>query len=1363
MSCVSKKIAKKDILEGLNVTAEEMQLLEAILDKEYEQKKELSKELGSTNEVLMQYAEELVDKAPSNKNNVWNALNGEITVKYRGAKRVTYKIKDIVVDSELNTTIQTEEGLKFKFRQGQDRSLSFGANNYVEVEGLKDITNNYMEPKTEARVVEEFLYGNREDIRKGAKLGKKFWNKFKELDVQLHKDVTKTVEMLDTINELDGNITDAEHMEHLRGLLGSMNPKFFRNMKVYLMEKAAETGGVVTANKIGVMVSKTRSIAGNSMTAAEVYAHEIMHAYTMFAIEAAKNGDVEARKILRQLQSTMDVMRANTKWQDLLGKPEDEANDAEVKNAKEMYEYIFNSKNAEDEFLAHVSTNRIVKELASKISLKEVREDKTVLDKVVSMVKEIIKYMKGEFAFNKANKSVYEATVALAGLFAEYNNRNEQRVADNQSMVARLADVFNEVEDTVANKMRDVTKKYFPEVKRLGDMPKEAKGKAVWFARAFGAIVTSKDYRRVLSSYLDQLNLLNASGTIASILRDFTERDELEKAIDWLQLSADKIDQSKMNVITTVEDNLKKAFSRKLDNDEEVALTRVMLDTDMQSVYKEYTEAKLVEILENEKKLDQELGKAKKDLEKLDRDNYNWHVNQASGLGYFMVTGKAHIAQNMNAYSIARGYGSRHRKRGYKNKPGDLERAIDKVATLTALKYTDIGSKEIVAKLVRDEKNGVDYMMNTAQFLREEAARTVFNGSEALMIKGYTKELFDNTTSVEIARIADKKEMENRGYKLVAELENHSLVSSTEKYGVYRSEHFGRADWHRSATRLTKMHTKGTDLKDVWYGETGTYNDKQYRVNKISIDNKRQELMDKMEEGEVNLEELEYGLAALTDEYGDVVGYRYMMDKKLKEELLKQDKTATKVLGHTRGNILDKDRTAKHNVKVLDLIKEDADENYIPGEVTGKNGAVYVLISENSPDEEIQDLWRVLPKEFKREALRNAEKGLAVRKDMLHTYFGYREVSFADFPGLEKVMPQMLKNAIKIAETIWMEFIKIVKIDILIKMPFVIVGNVLSNIVYALTTGSSPSEILTMYRESVRDVRDYLVKHREMVKLEELVNAGINVEANKSRIKGIKHQLEVSPIHELYELGVYQAIVEDVSKEELSSQNKLKRKFKEYMESKPKIVKDGLNWLYLTEETQYYKFMTEALQMSDLVARDIENRKMKKVAESVVSGKRQLPIWYMEYVDELLKEKPELISIIGKDRLDDPRRKMTNEEKRLFMEVSADYRKNQVLTNFVNYNKVSGPSEEYLNKMGFVMFTKYAKRIQRVIAETGLKYPIRSLLVLFTDSYVWDMETIQDQSIFTRSWYNVQPQYPWERVMEVMTPALVQMPKNLGI
>jgi hypothetical protein len=227
----------------------------------------------------------------------------------------------------------------------------------------------------------------------------------------------------------------------------------------------------------------------------------------------------------------------------------------------------------------------------------------------------------------------------------------------------------------------------------------------------------------------------------------------------------------------------------------------------------------------------------------------------------------------------------------------------------------------------------------------------------------------------------------------------------------------------------------------------------------------------------------------------------------------------------------------------------------------------------------------------------------------------------------------------------------------------------------------------------------YLDKQRELERLRLDKMMG-DVKVQK-KIDMLQVELSMNPVHDLMEAGMYQAIVEDLSKQDYKSSNKLARKLNEITESVPEFIKDGVNWLYLNENTSYFKLMTQATQYSDFVARATEY--------------------------QLLKEKG----------------------------VDKETALNSVLDAFVNYSKPASSFEEYLNNMGLFMFTKYMKRIQRAVRTSFRDKPANVLLSILGQEAFFEVDDIQDQNVFTRSYANYD-QEMFDHFERMYTPSALQ-------
>ncbi len=123
----------------------------------------------------------------------------------------------------------------------------------------------------------------------------------------------------------------------------------------------------------------------------------------------------------------------------------------------------------------------------------------------------------------------------------------------------------------------------------------------------------------------------------------------------------------------------------------------------------------------------------------------------------------------------------------------------------------------------------------------------------------------------------------------------------------------------------------------------------------------------------------------------------------------------------------------------------------------------------------------------------------------------------------------------------------------------------------------------------------------------------------------------------------------------------------------------------------------------------------------------------------------------------------------IFLRIAKQSRHTHLLEAFINYNLPNGKGEEYLNRIGVLMFTKYLKRIQRVIADAGTKHPIRTTLLAVT-SFFMDVDKIQDQSLLTKAvddnhfgFMGIVPLYsPLDNFLNVVQPALVKLVGDIG-
>ena len=1188
----------------------------------------------------------------------------------------------------------------------------------------------------------EIEFGNTADSKKSD------WKSTDAIREDIYGSVESMKGLLKELHDLGATKASDEHYAELEDLFDKMDTSFFEKMTLHVKTDAAKADGIITGKTIKIHTSKVANLLRTGMSEAEVYAHETVHGMLMFAF---RSKDAYAMKLKSYLQATMYKALSSTKWEDFA--PED-ATAEELKEAKALYEYIFNSKNAPEEFMTHTLTNPKVMEVMRTIKIGDKKAATTIWGRVKELFAQLMHILAGDFQFKNREGNVYEITKDLAFELAALNNRALNKRNSKIKLPMRIWDNLQTLNVKSSEALGEFWDKHVDN-KEYGPPPLELKAKAIWMSKMIVKMVTNVDYRKAFELILHGYGM-NARGDIQTIFRDFFTQDSLAQDVDMLALATDTIDTAKNTLVSGIVESIHAGFTRRLTKEEEGALTKVLIDTDMQSISKKFDRRTLAHILRNKDEVDRRLRRAIHALQKTDGTNYAWNVTQAKSLGYYMATGKGYITLNLNAQAIVTGGLTGN----FRSANHTARALVDEIATLTALQYTKDSDKEIVAKLMTKERNGVENILQTHAALVKESAKDVFGESKQNMIKGYSKEIFDDNINIRIAanNKATEEELAAEGYVKKHVLSTQKSISGAETMAVYISTTLEVNELYRTSMRFTAVKSRGTSISSGINEREDIDADAKYaliKANKRMLDDKRLDLANDIAAGKVKFEDIEYGMMPVTDENGSVTDYRYVMDKDNKEKLLGQSLMVSEILGKSFGSVFDKKESYKQNEKILDIIVDDMKQNYVDGESVGNNNKRYIFISAESTDSEVKDLYSRLPKLFKDAMNLNEPKGLAVREDLFHAYFGYRHISITNNKYIKMITPAVMLKIIKTAEFLWMEFIKITKVDILIKMPVVIVGNLISNFIYGVLTGTDPFTLADMYIKSARETSRYFKMHAELTELKIAKRTGNVRKLDLSKIPFLENSMKDSSIHELATLGIYQSIAEDLDTRDLESTNKIKKEVNAQLNKLPDIVKTGLETLYLTENTAYYKFMNNVLTKSDLVARDIENKKLKLIQEKQARGEMPLPKWFvMRDVDKIKGAKYTKTT-----------KRLTGQELKDFNILADAVRHNTVLESFVNYNKPSGRVEEYLNKMGFIMFTKYFKRIQKVTSSTAQKNPLNVAMLLLGESYFGDVDTIYDQTIFTKSLFTfglsgddwIPGTDPFTRIMEVMNPPLIQL------
>lgn len=1287
-----------------------------------------------------------------------------------GGPTVTGRLVNIAPKSNGVTVTFTDNGKSrsFNFASSTDsRSTDSKSGKHIVIPGFRRFLDNY-ETVQQKRTAFELIFGN-EGVNE--QLGEEYRN-----TDYIHGSLDHMKALLKKLHLLGGEKASQEELDSYLALLDKMKPDFFDKLKLYINEEAEKSDGMVSSKRIDININGAPRTKGNQQSEASIYMEEVLHSMTAAAIHS---NTPASRQLERQLDYLIELARKQLAWKDFL--PATSINSKEEEAyAKWLYNYIFTGKNAKYEFLAKAIAQPEVANALKNVKVVDKKDNRRFWERINDLLDMVINIFRGNFSLKNRSKNVQEALVNLAYDFGEINSKAARKLQDEGTFLTKVFDLVNNSDAELANMVNNIKDSALSGIKTkdLEKMPETLYEKVKFIAKYFTLALVNPVYTKAMGAVATSWGL-KPDSTVREIIGGMFATDSAQKVAEFLVMQSGYIDKQRNNQIDLVRKNILSEFINKVSKDEEEALTAIFADTDLAALAGKDSIAKdtalrqtsfdsktIRRLLTDDEFLDRLIQDSKRGLKELDEVHYNWHSNQAVGLGIYMATHRGTPEQNLNASNIARGIHSSHRKKPNKK----VVKGIDELSTLVAIKNSDKDQRTLVAELMKREVKGVQHVMDVVAGFTKNSEATVFkNGRTTNQIKGYTREVFDDSIAMEIAPLEDRERMEAQGYTYRGTLQARGGEVRNKPMALYVTDSLGRPERLRGTVRLNQIKAKGTTVTTAAFIDGEGFDNALVKEMALrDINNIQREAMErakKMEEGEYDFTDTPFGLMPVINDDGKVTDYRYMMDKETKKSLLKQDTRISEVMARSFGSILDKDLSAQHNTKALQFITQDMNENWEQG-TKGKDGLTdYTLVGPNVSDPEMRKLYYMLPKEFKDYVNRREDKTLAIRTDLKNIMFGYTQLSITDFPMLKKVTPQILIKLIKFIESMWVEMIKVVKTNILLKIPTILLSNAVSNFLYGVMRGYDPITLLKMHVDSYRDITNY---NKDIKRLQELENqqrqiaVGLNrdilsserkrtlsleLKRTQGELEALKLRIEKSPVHELVQLGLDQN-VEDVTNDSERDANRITGYIDEKLENAPELLRNGLDILFITKRTKYYKIANEFLEISDLMSRDIQNRLEQKQEEKQVNGQAVLPTWWVETKEKGYRTK----------------QRLTGEERQEFLRLAKQQRQYDLVEDFINYAKPSGQIEEYLNRVGILMFTKYVKRIQRIIMKTTGRAPVKGVVGALAFGWLGGLPSIHEQSFMVKDWYsdsigpgNVFPVYsPIENFMTFITPALLK-------
>ena len=614
-------------------------------------------------------------------------------------------------------------------------------------------------------------------------------------------------------------------------------------------------------------------------------------------------------------------------------------------------------------------------------------------------------------------------------------------------------------------------------------------------------------------------------------------------------------------------------------------------------------------------------------------------------------------------------------------------------------------------------------------------------------IKGYYRKVLNHDIETKIAKVSDEAALKEEGYVKVT-IDNQKQL---DVYGLalYKRKALVSRTRKGAAIQYFGMHATGVNIDTVNYNVTNTdttnKTDLSEKSSKLAsnLSKARHNIIQSMFKGTYSKETVdEYsagysftGVFEPTEDKGILQEFKITFTHKDYTTVFEQDNDIIRNLGMTNRNIELKqvgiDRNNKLVGYLFDVFKKKAENDSIfyderLGVYRDTDGNFYKPFDASSLNPEHLALFNKLPPQTRRfidacvqevNSYREA-KGMnknetdalpfLVREDWIPLIIGVENASLIDVGFINKYSNYTAKRIIVLAEQILKIIGSIAKVAIVVKNPQVLVANIISNFTLALARGENPVKVLKHYYKNTRDLNAYIKTKQQLAAIDLRLHSALEDKESLMLDKqNLRHLLVTNPLHEIMEAGMYTNVVEDIFPTDQSALGKTLKRFEKQIDKVPLTAKRIARNIFMTKNSIGYSILYKATQYSDFIARATD------------------------YQLELAR-KPKNIS-------------MTEYKKKLIRDVMERY---------VEYDKPQSKQIQYLNDLGFLMFTKYYKRIQRIIGATFIKHPVYATAYLASEAALTDTSDIFDSVFFLKNLGSL-VHSPIENIKTIITPPIL--------
>lgn len=1078
------------------------------------------------------------------------------------------------------------------------------------------------------------------------------------------------VEIFDNLASTGGKTNSAQFTGNLRNVISTVADQLYGALGSRVTQNANEnyTPGQVWNEAVatGKAPVSTEALSnGFVLTNQEAFAVEAIEAAVSESLASGFTSPVN-----REIRRTWQAAKQSLKPEDFHNGNWNQATQAEKRAAQQKWDYLFDVTNdsGESQHLSRFIAMAIGHEDTSNLLGFQMEDGEdsanTAFEQATAYFNQAVNTVSGMLTNTHQGQAANARAEALAKKLIQIELKNRDTTMN--ILTGGLDKVENAL-DTAAAK----SKQYLGKIVKVTGIDQSSNNALNAMGKVAG--LAARDQLGNLKETIKEFRDFNApntpEGSLASILTEATNADDVRALHESLLRSTKRIEQDRATLAAVTAKNLNEMFDNNgqdLTKEDRTAMTYSLLRTDLQSVL--HIEGMN---LNNLHKLVSNTGYRKQQINNLEKTisqyaNGNDKIIRAKALGFWMATGRNTLGRDLvlNAKAIATGAATHYSTVGIEPTLDEVN-AIDALASMYALSYTKTENRVRTAavmerELARGKDNGIKMLMATYANLIEDSANMLFVGNQLSRIKGYLPE--DTNPHHDLRAVesgsADEAALVNMGYQKVSPLSQDSLSKHSGRV-LYVTKENGYQRTVSGTFSLTGSQRKGSSLSGDRAVADRVRADELEQLRQASYaDVRGREALSHTAFDPTQIQDNHVVPVLSTD--GHIMDFRYMATHNTRDTFLDRNNDFADLVGRLAGQNIDKGDAPSQNAKILEALHEDSKANIL------KNPNAYFEIGPNAPTERGREIWAMMPYEARTKAtsLWGADR-MYIRNDLVNLTFGFRKYSLANIFDvdpeqrniaqgvaaglLEAAFGDKAKAYVIKGERGIQEFMQTYKDVIVIRNLKTQFSNIMSNTALLAAYGVNPVRMVKDIRTALVAGIDYRKQYSLLLKYQQQQRAGIGDFAQmESLINETQDRLNANPLAKFIQAGMMPTIVEDVQPDAdgYTYGSKIRQKFNEVSARLPASAVTAARWAVIDKGTAPHKFLSDAAQFSDFAAKYALYKHLTEHARDRLSHTEAL------------------------QRASDA---------------------------FVNYDIPATATRQYLDDMGITMFTKYRVRIQRAM------------------------------------------------------------------